>query len=84
MGRGNWAPPSFERFDTDGDGRLSESELNAARAERRSQRAQQGYRLQGAPYAPGFDDLDADGDGSISRGEFDAFPHGQHRGMGWR
>jgi Ca2+-binding EF-hand superfamily protein len=85
MGRGQWSPPSFQRFDTDGDGEISQSELDQARAERRSQRAQQGYRLRGAASAPSFDDIDQDGDGQISPAEFRDFPHGQHRQpMGWR
>ena len=76
MGRGmGMNMPSFSDFDADNDGRISQSELNAVRSERRSQRAAQGYPMRGAANAPSFSDLDAEGSGGISRDEFSRF-HG--------
>lgn len=74
MGRGmGMNMPGFSDFDADNDGRISQSELNAVRSERRSQRAAQGYPMRGAANAPSFSDLDTDGSGGISREEFSRF-----------
>jgi hypothetical protein len=67
--------PGFSDFDADNDGRISQSELNAVRSERRRERAEQGYPMRGAANAPSFSSIDADGSGGISRDEFSRF-HG--------
>lgn len=72
-------PPTFEEFDKDGDGYVSEIEFNDVRAERMSERAEDGGMMQHAPNAPGFEDLDSDGDGQLSPEELTA---AQARRMG--
>jgi Ca2+-binding EF-hand superfamily protein len=59
--------PSFESFDTDGDGYLSPMELNAGHAARMAQRPGAGM---GPAERAGFADFDRNGDGSVSREEF--------------
>ena len=83
-GRG-WNMPNFDAFDSDGDGRVSQSEFNNTRTERRSQRAAQGYPMRGTAYAPSFSDIDADNNGSIGPDEFRDY-HAARRGYGagWR
>jgi Ca2+-binding EF-hand superfamily protein len=71
--------PSFSAFDADDDGRISQTELNAARAERQRQRAAQGYPMRGAANAPDFSAIDADGSGGISPEEFARFHGGARR-----
>ena len=71
--------PAFSDFDADNDGRISQSELNAVRSERRRERAEQGYPMRGAANAPSFSTIDADGSGGISRDEFSRF-HGAGSG----
>jgi len=78
-------PVTFSDFDQNGDGSISESELAAVRAERQSQRAQQGMPMRGAATAPSFSDFDQDGDGQISPDEFNSLQQQrmqQRPGMG--
>lgn len=63
-------PPAFAEFDLDGSGGISEQEFNQARAQRISERAQQGYPMRNLANAPAFADIDSDGDGSLSEEEF--------------
>ena len=71
--RWGWNMPAYDEFDRNGDGRVSQSEFDAARAERRNQRAAQGYPMRGAAYAPSFSDIDADDDGNISADELNNY-----------
>lgn len=64
--------PSFDDFDLDGDGKITESELNQGRAKRMSEMAAEGRQLKHAAEAPSFADIDSDGDGGISADEFAA------------
>lgn len=63
-------PMSFEMFDIDGDGRITEPEFSAARAERMAARAAQGAPLRGAAGAPTFAFFDRNADGSVTIDEF--------------
>ena len=88
------APPSFEQFDTDGDGFVSEAEFNQMRAERMAARAAEGRQMRGVASAPPFSDIDSNGDGKLNAEEFTAGrdrhmqamrgqgggPHGMHGG----
>jgi len=65
-------PPNFEKFDTDGDGFVSEEEFNTMRAERMAARAAEGRQMRGAANAPAFSDIDSNGDGKLDAAEFTA------------
>lgn len=70
--------PAFSEYDLNGDGKLLEKEFNEARSKRRSERAQQGYRMKNLGNAPSFADIDTNSDGEISADEF-AKHQSQHR-----
>lgn len=59
-------PPPFSYFDLDGDGLVTEQELNTARAQRMEQRARQGYLLRNAGRHPAFGQLDQDANGYLT------------------
>lgn len=65
-------PPTFEDFDADGDGFVSEEEFLGLRAERMAARAAEGRKMKGAASAPPFSSVDSDGDGKLDRAEFTA------------
>ncbi len=69
---GAWAidQPRFSDFDLNSDGKITQSELEEARAIRMEQRAAEGRQLKNVGEAHSFEDIDADNDGSISRKEF--------------
>lgn len=69
MGRNR---PAFSTYDLNGDGRIVEQEFNEARANRMSERAQQGYPMRNAGKAPAFQALDRNGDGIVNADEFAA------------
>ena len=69
-GRHANGPPSFADFDSNGDGFISEEELNAGRAARMAAMAEAGHQLKGAASHPAFTDLDTDGDGRLNEDEF--------------
>ena len=82
-------PPTFEDFDTDGDGFVSEEEFNTLRAERIAARAAEGRQMKGVASAPAFSTIDSDGDGKLNREEFTAgrdahmkAMHEKHGGQG--
>ncbi len=62
--------PTFAQFDTDGDGKISEAELEAARSARIKAQAADGRLLKNVDNAPSFSTLDANGDGFIDASEF--------------
>ena len=71
MGRGRQQNrPSFEYFDKNHDGFISEAELIEGRSMRISQRIQQGYRMKNTQNISQFQEIDSDADGRISREEF--------------
>lgn len=70
--------PTFSEFDLDSDGAITEMELNKARGQRISERAKQGYPMQGLSSAPSFADMDSDGNGKLTPEEFTAAQAG-HR-----
>jgi hypothetical protein len=83
-------PPSFEEFDTDGDGFVSEEEFTTVRNERIAARVKEGRRMQGLSAASDFADIDTDGDGRLDNSEFSAemnrhmqAVHGQQGGRGY-
>jgi Ca2+-binding EF-hand superfamily protein len=64
--------PSFEDFDLDGDGGITEEEFHEARAKRIADRAKRGYPMRNIGNAPAFGEIDSDDDGAVSREEFAA------------
>jgi Ca2+-binding EF-hand superfamily protein len=68
--RGGATPPTFAQFDQNGDGKISQEELDAARAARMNERAAEGKLLKNAGNAPAFNTLDKNGDGFIDAAEF--------------
>lgn len=65
-------PPTFEDFDTDGDGFVSEDEFNTLRSERIAARAAEGRQMKGVASAPAFSTIDSNGDGKLDLDEFTA------------
>lgn len=64
--------PSFSFFDADGDGKITEQELNDGRAKRQDQKKSEGKMLRNAQSAQSFAEIDTNGDGYISKEEFAA------------
>lgn len=62
--------PSFAEFDTNGDGQITQTELEAVRAERMAAKAAEGKMLKNAANAPSFESMDTNGDGAIDATEF--------------
>lgn len=71
MGRGQ-AMPSFELFDLNKDGQLTESEFTEAHNQRIAERAQAGYPMRNLANAPSFAEIDLDHNGTVSKEEFAA------------
>ncbi|MGW8169366.1 MAG: EF-hand domain-containing protein [Sulfurovaceae bacterium] len=63
--------PTFGEFDTNGDGYITEKELQDGRAKRMAQRAKEGRMMKNAANAPSFTDIDLNKDGKISPEEFE-------------
>lgn len=73
MGRGQNCMknlPTFEQYDLNNDGKITQSELEEARAKRMSQKAKEGKMLRNARNAPAFADMDKNKDGSLNQEEF--------------
>jgi len=70
--------PVLADIDSDGDGFISEDELNSFRAERMAKMAEEGRQMKHAGGMPSFQDIDTDGDGRISEAEFEAHKQ-EHR-----
>lgn len=62
--------PTFESYDLNGDGALSETEMDEARAKRMEEKASQGKMLKNSGNQTKFSDIDANGDGAVSKEEF--------------
>jgi len=69
---GGATPPSFADIDSDGDGKITQEELESARADRQAANAAAGKLLQNADSAPALADIDTNGDGVIDETEFQA------------
>lgn len=64
--------PTFEDFDLDGDGRITEEEFNKLRSERIARHAEEGRPMKNMANAPSFADIDTNADGGVSREELGA------------
>lgn len=62
-------PISFDIYDTNKDGLVSEKEFYDARAKRMTMRAEQGMPMRNAGNAPEFSQFDANKDGKITKVE---------------
>ncbi len=72
-GKGNYCTrmqPTFEEYDLNSDGKITQSELEEARAKRMSQKAKEGKMLRNAGKAPAFADMDKNNDGALNQEEF--------------
>ena len=69
--------PVLADIDSDGDGFISEDELNSFHGERMAKMAQEGRQMKHAGEMCSFQDIDKDGDGRISEAEFEV--HKQER-----
>ncbi len=88
--------PNFTEFDLNGDGKISQTELDSARAARLESNAANGRLLQNSSSAPSFDSIDLNHDGFIDTTEMQAQqavqmqthaangPRGQNRGINQR
>lgn len=72
MGRQSANAPTFASMDTDGDGKITQAELDTARANRLKANADAGKLLQNAENAPALSTIDTNGDGTIDSNEFQA------------
>ena len=62
--------PTFESFDLNGDGGISESEMMDARAKRMEQKAAQGKMMKNAGNQASFAEVDTNHDGKVNKDEF--------------
>jgi Ca2+-binding EF-hand superfamily protein len=62
--------PTFEQYDLNNDGKITQSELEEARAKRMSQKSQEGKMLRNAGNAPAFSTMDKNNDGILNQEEF--------------
>ena len=69
---------SFSFFDVNGDGKITEHELNDGRAKRQAKKASEGKMLRNAQSAPSFSEIDTNGDGYISKDEFEMHQKTRH------
>lgn len=62
--------PTFESFDLNGDGTLTESEMNEARDKRVEEKKAEGKMLRNSKNHPEFSKIDTNKDGKVSKEEF--------------
>ncbi len=62
--------PTFEQYDLNNDGKITQNELEEAREKRMNQKAKEGKMLRNAGKAPAFTDMDKNKDGSLNQEEF--------------
>ena len=76
--------PTFESFDVDKDGKVTQSEFEHVRAKRMQERAEEGRMMKNAANAPAFSDIDTNGNGYMEKNEFQIHQQNQRRkrGMG--
>jgi Ca2+-binding EF-hand superfamily protein len=65
--------PTFETFDLNKDGKVTEKEFYDAQAAHMTQKAKEGKMMKNAGNAPTFDSIDANHDKVMSPEEFSAF-----------
>jgi hypothetical protein len=63
-------PPSFSDIDKDSDGKITQAEMDSAKADRMAERSADGKLLQNASNTPDLATIDTNGDGSIDATEF--------------
>jgi Ca2+-binding EF-hand superfamily protein len=74
-------PPTFEEFDVDNDGYVSEAEFLELRSQRMAELAEQGHKMKGAASAPPFIEVDTNGDGMLDIEEFNAGREAHRKAM---
>jgi Ca2+-binding EF-hand superfamily protein len=62
--------PTFEQYDLNSDGKITQSELEESRLKHMSQKAKEGKMLRNAGQASAFTDMDKNKDGSLNKEEF--------------
>ncbi len=62
-------PMSFEEYDTNNDGFVSESEFYDLRAKKMEAKVNQGMRMKNAANAPTFESFDTNGDKKLTKAE---------------
>lgn len=65
--------PTFESFDLNNDGHLTESEMKEAREKRIQEKKEEGRMLKNSKDFCEFSEIDSDGDGKVSKDEFKAY-----------
>ena len=66
----NMTPPTFANIDKDGNGKITQTELDTAKADRMASRSADGKLLQNASNSPSLATIDTNGDGTIDPTEF--------------
>jgi len=61
---------SFNDFDANGDGKITQTEFENAQQARQQKQAESGKLMRNAANAPAFGDIDTNGDGIIDATEF--------------
>lgn len=74
--------PSFSEFDTNGDGKITQTEFESTQQKRMSQKAEMGKMMRNAGNASAFKDIDTDNNGQIDKKEFDSHQMMQKGKMG--
>ncbi len=62
--------PTFESYDLNSDGYLTQNEMNNAREKRMTQNANQGKMMRNAGNNTPFSNIDTNNDGKVSKTEF--------------
>lgn len=62
--------PTFEEYDLNNDGKITQNELEEARTKRMTEKAKEGKMLRNAGNAPAFSEMDKNNDGSLNKEEF--------------
>ncbi|DAB35055.1 MAG TPA: hypothetical protein CFH82_02165 [Sulfurospirillum sp. UBA12182] len=62
-------PASFDMYDTNKDGFVTQEEFEGVKAQRMMEKAQEGRQMKNAGNSPTFEDFDANADGFISKEE---------------
>ncbi len=62
--------PTFESYDLNGDGYLTQNEMNEARTQRMQQKASQGKMMRNSGNQTKFSDIDTNNDGKVNKKEF--------------
>jgi len=85
-GKGIQNRPTFDTYDLNNDGKITEKEFYDGQAERMTQKADEGKMMRNAGKAPTFESIDANSDGAVSPTEFDTHQmnrmNSNMRGMG--